>query len=95
MGPVGFSGGPCFYKDDFVDNVAGVCRRFCNRPGNPAGNKASFPGWTNTDGKMEGSNIDELNTRLQVLENRVYGEHGRNNKPVKVIGLWEWWKANI
>ncbi|KAK3551986.1 hypothetical protein QTP70_031630 [Hemibagrus guttatus] len=34
---------------------------------------------------MEGSNIDELTTRLQELEKRVYGERGQNNKPFKSV----------
>ncbi|TTA40556.1 Dual specificity protein kinase Ttk [Bagarius yarrelli] len=46
----------------------------------------SFPGWRTTDGKMEGSRVDELNSRLQALEKRVYGEHGNSNdKPVKCV----------
>lgn len=39
---------------------------------------------------MEESNVDELNSRLQALEKRVYGERGQTNKPVKVMWLWEW-----
>ncbi|MCI4374031.1 hypothetical protein PGIGA_G00001240 [Pangasianodon gigas] len=34
---------------------------------------------------MEGSDIDELNARLQSLEKRVYGDRGRSNKPVKCV----------
>lgn len=38
---------------------------------------------------MEGSNVDELNARLQSLEKRVYGERGQSSKPVKVLRFWD------
>ncbi|KAI4904068.1 hypothetical protein NFI96_033887 [Prochilodus magdalenae] len=45
--------------------------------------ETSLPDLRTAERKMEGSGVEDLDTRLQALEKRVYGEHGKNNRPVK------------
>lgn len=46
--------------------------------------KTSLPVWANKESKMDEVNLNDLDSRLQALEKRVYGERVQTNKPVKV-----------